>query len=161
VTFDNPLFYSAPLENAEILHQRITDACQTIPDSLGNFEICDSPWTDLSISELIEMKDIWNICCDLWFHKTWELKLLNGERVLELYCQLIAKYYIVKVFVFNVILKLKNTHFGTYVYIKFSSCSCEKLRAEVCPSTLVTPYTEFWQSNGWFGGQIYVYPENI
>ena len=81
-TLENPLLYSAAFENAETLHQRIIEAYQPIPDSLRNFEICDSPWTELSMRELIEMENIWNICCELWLHKTWQLKLLNGERVL-------------------------------------------------------------------------------
>jgi hypothetical protein len=56
-------------QNEETLHQRNTDVCHTILTDPELLKVCDSPWLDVSISALILVEDILNICCELWLDK--------------------------------------------------------------------------------------------
>jgi hypothetical protein len=64
------LVYSAPIENGETLHQHSSHACQKpFATTQGPLEVCDSPWLDVSMCELIQVEDILSIYCEFWINK--------------------------------------------------------------------------------------------
>jgi hypothetical protein len=42
------------------------DACKTIDNRPGTFEMCDSPWSDVPMGALVQVEDILSVCYEPW-----------------------------------------------------------------------------------------------
>jgi hypothetical protein len=72
-----------PIGNEETFHQRIFDACQTVDNRSGTFEMCDRSWSDVPKGELIQVEDILSVCYELWLDNKNPADVKLGTRILS------------------------------------------------------------------------------
>ena len=66
------LTYSAPTEQEETFHQHIFMTVKPFTSTPSSLEVCESPRSDASTGDLIQVEDLLSNYCELWLDKQQE-----------------------------------------------------------------------------------------